>query len=261
MAFVVASILVLILAGSIPPLLLFRDEMNIFLMGFFRDIAIVKATNRRMNNTNAVISVKDIRQILLHRDDDKDPLKDLIETIMNDEGFIKPNNFHQQTPEPQKEEQQMQELYDPLPTYTREELYELGNGDNGVILLSLFGRVYDVSTGTKFYGKDGKYHIFAGRDVTRALSTGCLEEKCLGSKTSLYASSTSKNHDDESSISSDKHDEYFDLNEKVVREGKKWVAFFEVHDTYSHVGFLKDGQSIEQLIDKMVEGELNDIND
>ena len=67
--------------------------------------------------------------------------------------------------------------------YTQEELNKYGNGNNDeglLLLLSLYVRVYDVSEGYKYYGHGGKYHLFAGRDVTKALSTGCLAVSCLG---------------------------------------------------------------------------------
>ncbi len=175
---------------------------------------------------NAVISMSDIKAIVF--DEEDDPLKDVVDQIMSSDD----NDFVNQSQHSYNDETE-------LPVYTREELYEFGNGDNEVILLSIFGRVYDVSTGEKHYGKEGKYYKFAGRDVTRALSTGCLQEACLGSM---------KSSDSENDVD-------FEFNEKTMKEAKKWVAFFEVHDTYSHVGFLKDGKSIEHLIDAMVDEE------
>lgn len=40
------------------------------------------------------------------------------------------------------------------------------------ILVGIFGRVYDVTSGSRHYGPGGSYHGFAGRDGTRAFSTG-----------------------------------------------------------------------------------------
>mmetsp|Transcript_16703 Transcript_16703/g.25026 ORF Transcript_16703/g.25026 Transcript_16703/m.25026 type:complete len:232 (-) Transcript_16703:64-759(-) len=211
------SVVAIIIAAAIPNL---QKSLNNYLMGFFRDMARVKARNRRMKS-DAVISFSDIKSIIMDKDDD--PLQDVVDQIMSGDGKD-PND---------------DAASGDLPIYTREELYEFGHGDSGVLLLSIFGRIYDVSSGEKYYGKDGKYHLFAGRDATRALATGCLREHCLGSKTS--------DREPDSDV--------FELNEKSIKEAKKWVAFFETHDKYSHVGSLKDGESIEHLIDALLEQE------
>ncbi len=68
-----------------------------------------------------------------------------------------------------------------LGAYTEDELYDFGDGLEGrPILLALFGRVYEVSAGEKYYGPNGNYHIFAGNDVTYSLSTGCRTHSCIG---------------------------------------------------------------------------------
>jgi len=216
---ILAAVVAILIAAAIPNL---NKSLNNYLMGFFRDMARVKARNRRMKS-NAVISFSDIKSIIMHEEDD--PLQDVVDQIMSGNGK-----------DPNADDDASS---DSLPIYTREELYEFGNGDHGVLLLSIFGRIYDVSSGEKNYGKDGKYHLFAGRDATRALATGCLKEHCLGSKIS----------------DREPDSDTFELNEKSTKEAKKWVAFFETHDKYSHVGSLKDGESIEHLIDALLEQE------
>ena len=218
---VLASVIAIIIAAAIPSI---QKSLNNYLMGFFRDIARVKARHRRMKS-DAVISLADVKSIIM--DEEDDPLQDIVDQIMSgNSNGTDSNDQHDGAGED-------------LPIYTREELYEFGNGngDNAVLLLSIFGRVYDVSSGDKYYGEGAKYHLFAGRDATRALATGCLQEKCLGSNTS------------DGELDSDK----FEMNEKTMKEAKKWVAFFETHDKYSHVGFLKDGESIEHLINNLVD--------
>ena len=49
-----------------------------------------------------------------------------------------------------------------------------GSKPNSPIYLAIRGKVYDVSTRSEFYGPGGAYHIFAGRDASRALAKGSL---------------------------------------------------------------------------------------
>ena len=44
------------------------------------------------------------------------------------------------------------------------------------IYIAVNGTIYDVSASPKFYGPGGGYHIFAGRDASRAFITGCFED-------------------------------------------------------------------------------------
>lgn len=218
----IAIIVPIVAVCTVPLLSKIGDVANFKMMGFFRDVARVKARNRRMNK-NAVISIGDIRHIILHNEED--PLQEVVDQMMKNVSLTATDDDESN-------------LMHDLPYYTREELYENGNGGNELILLSLFGRVYDVTSGAKYYGQGAKYEKFAGRDVTRALSTGCLLDSCIGSK-------------DSSNISN----ESFELNDKNVKEGKKWIAFFELHDSYSHVGYLKDHTPIDDMIDKILKHE------
>jgi membrane-associated progesterone receptor component len=199
------SLISAIIVGALTPFI--HRAVNDFFMGFFRDLSRLKAKKRRMGNDKA-LSVTDFKMLVFKIEDD--PLEDMEE----DESAL-----------------------ENLPIYSRKELFEYGTGKDGnPILLALFGRVYDVSNGEKFYGIDGKYSSFAGRDVTRALSTGCLSHSCLGSI-------------------DDGENEAIQLNEKSKKEGHRWVSFFETHDSYAHVGMLSDARSIEDLIDDMVNEE------
>jgi len=172
-------------------------------MGFFRDLGRIKSHRRRMKKGQGkALLLKSDLNILLRKDD---PLK-LVK--LDDEN----------------------EDIDNLQTYTEEELFEFGNGMDGKpILISLFGRVYDVTKGDKYYGEDGRYHLFAGKDVTHALSTGCMEEACLG---------TSKFNSKE-------------LTESQMNEGKRWLSFFQLHDKYSYVGNLVE-EGVDFMIDALV---------
>lgn len=42
--------------------------------------------------------------------------------------------------------------------------------------MAVNGTVYDVSAAPSTYGPGGPYHIFAGRDATRAFVTGCFQQ-------------------------------------------------------------------------------------
>lgn len=215
--FIVSALAVLI-ATSLP---IIQKKANLFFMKFFRDIARVKARNRRMNS-KSLITMGDLQSIIMNEDDD--PLNDVVDQIISSQGL----NVDKDDID--------------LPVFSREELYQYnGVGDVDSIYISILGRVYDVTAGKRFYGPGGKYQIFAGREVTKALAAGCLREECIGSKSTLK----------------DKDELFdFDLNEKTMQEAKKWMAFFETHDKYTLVGFLKDSISIEGLIDLMIEREM-----
>lgn len=64
--------------------------------------------------------------------------------------------------------------------FTPEDLKAFDGQDaNKGVYLSFLGTVYDVTRGIKHYGPGGTYHIFAGRDATRAFVTGNFEEDYL----------------------------------------------------------------------------------
>ncbi|KAG7356391.1 cytochrome b5-like heme/steroid binding domain containing protein [Nitzschia inconspicua] len=196
--FVVAPLLSITIVGIFQ-----RNAINLFLMGFFRDLGRIKARNRRMQeNPNAVaISTWDI---LLKRDD---PLVGV--------------DFSQD------------DASGDAVVFTLQELEEFGNGmDGNPIYLSVFGRVYDVTEGEKYYGEDGSYSMFAGKDVTRALCLGCKTPECLVRSTE-------------------------GLTEKQLDEGKRWLSFFQLHDKYPYIGRLERLDS-EAWLDSLVEDSLLD---
>jgi membrane-associated progesterone receptor component len=51
--------------------------------------------------------------------------------------------------------------------------------DAGKIYIAIKGKVYDVTKGAQFYGVDGPYHVFAGRDASRALARLSFDEAVL----------------------------------------------------------------------------------
>mmetsp|Transcript_41905 Transcript_41905/g.125278 ORF Transcript_41905/g.125278 Transcript_41905/m.125278 type:complete len:219 (+) Transcript_41905:83-739(+) len=66
----------------------------------------------------------------------------------------------------------------PVPIYT---LAELGryNGELGEssLLVAVWGRVFNVTSGEEFYGVGQGYHVFAGHDCTRAFALTSTKKK------------------------------------------------------------------------------------
>jgi predicted heme/steroid binding protein len=68
---------------------------------------------------------------------------------------------------------------EPRDSWTVEELkqYNGEQDETGPILIAVKGDVFNVWKGRNFYGKDGEYHIMAGKDATRFLAKNRLEEE------------------------------------------------------------------------------------
>lgn len=171
-----------------------KHRLNIFLMGFFRDIGRVKAYHRRHEGNNSLA---------------------LMTVLMKQEDPLLGVNFDEENHD--------------VPTYTVEELWEYGQGQNELqqLLLSVFGRIYNVTAGERFYGPTSRYHMFPGRDVTFALGTGCKTDECL-EKTAA------------------------DLSDRELEEAKRWLSFFQLHDKYPYVGKLENS-SMEQMMEAWIE--------
>jgi len=197
-----------------------KDNINVFLMGFFRDLARIKAHKRRMKrDSNAMVAIDKVTgstwDILFRRDD---PLSgiDFSETECNSTGCS--DSATSDT------------------TFTAKEIEGFGSGENGKpIYLSIFGRVYDVSEGEKFYGPDSNYAMFAGKDVTRALCLGCKEPECLVRSTD-------------------------GLSEAQIKEGKRWLSFFHMHDKYNYIGSMESSDS-EAWLDALIEDTISQTDD
>ncbi|TFK66075.1 cytochrome b5, partial [Pluteus cervinus] len=64
-------------------------------------------------------------------------------------------------------------------TYTPKTLEPFHGKDGGRILLAINGTVFDVTAGRNFYGPDGMYGNFAGRDASRGMAKQSFELSML----------------------------------------------------------------------------------
>ena len=85
--------------------------------------------------------------------------------------------------------------------WTLEEIAKFnGESEKSPILMGIDGKVYDVTQGREYYGKDGGYRVLAGRDATRLLA--------------------------KNSLAPEKDDESLPLNETEKQQLVQWQDFF-----------------------------------
>lgn len=63
--------------------------------------------------------------------------------------------------------------------YTPKTLEKFDGKDGGKILLAIDRHVFDVSNGRNFYGPDGMYGNFAGRDASRGMAKQSFDVEML----------------------------------------------------------------------------------
>ncbi|WVQ94192.1 hypothetical protein IAU59_001270 [Kwoniella sp. CBS 9459] len=89
-----------------------------------------------------------------------------------------------------------------------------GEIEDRPVYLAIDGVVYDVSANRRIYGKGGSYNMMAGRDASRAFTTGCFE--------------THLTHDTRG------------LSEQEIGALKHWKSFFANHEKYRKVGTVRN---------------------
>ncbi|KAM9329517.1 membrane-associated progesterone receptor component 2 [Gastrophryne carolinensis] len=120
----------------------------------------------------------------------------------------------------------------PLPRMKRrdfsvQQLLEYDGVRNPRILLAINGKVFDVTKGRKYYGPDGLYGRFAGRDASRGLATFCIEKEALR----------------------DEYDDLSDLNAVQMESVREWEMQFK--EKYECVGrLLKPGEEPSEYTDE-----------
>lgn len=93
-----------------------------------------------------------------------------------------------------------------------------GKGPDGRILIAVNGSVYDVTRGKRFYGPDGPYAAFGGRDASRGLATFSVVP------------------------GKDDYDDLSDLNTTEMNSILEWEEQFK--ERYDYVGkLLKPGEA------------------
>jgi predicted heme/steroid binding protein len=130
------------------------------------------------------------------------------------------------------------------------------------IFLAINGTVFDVSASSHTYGPGGSYHIFAGRDATRAYVTGCFSDDLRADLAGVERMFIPIEDEDEKDVKDDGEERRYDLasgqkkiraererreaKTKVQMEVDKWVEFYRRSEKYFEVGRVIEDERREK---------------
>ncbi|RDA83811.1 hypothetical protein CP532_4612 [Ophiocordyceps camponoti-leonardi (nom. inval.)] len=142
-----------------------------------------------------------------------------------------------------------------------------GKDEDKPLYLSVNGTIYDVSKGRHMYGPGASYHIFAGRDSSRAFITTCLDQAddvpdLRGGVDAFLPLDDDEidSHWTTAEMEAMRAEEMAQAETRAHAALKNWVDFFANSDKYHFVGYLKwdpaelQGRPVRPLCDKAQEG-------
>ncbi|KAJ1617853.1 hypothetical protein T492DRAFT_1096980 [Pavlovales sp. CCMP2436] len=107
----------------------------------------------------------------------------------------------------------------------------------GSLYLSILGRVYDVSRGSRFYGPGASYAAFAGRDASALLCTGCVTNRCLLTSVTKAAAALARGGERQHAAT-----------RTCALEAERWLEFFETHDKYPFIGLVQSHRALARAL-------------
>ncbi|KUF99931.1 hypothetical protein AM588_10008825 [Phytophthora nicotianae] len=119
--------------------------------------------------------------------------------------------------------------------FTPEELLPFNGEDGQPIYIAVLDEVYDVSRKRDFYGPGEGYHLFAGRDASRALAKMSFEKEDLDS------------------------DDLSDLSFMDKETLNDWVTKFSVYNSYPNLRQFNGVDNPRKIVYVAVNGNIYDV--
>ena len=89
-----------------------------------------------------------------------------------------------------------------------------GSDDDVDVWLAIMGKVFNVTEGRGFYGKEGPYSVFGAKDATGYFVSGKFDEDSANSV------------------------DYSNLDEKEIDNLKHWYTFYTQNPNYPQIGVM-----------------------